>query len=443
MDERNYTVAGKVQTFFKKFKRYPAHKKLALILVLVLALPLTVYLVRTFTLYLSRAANAELLFTSTRISLPPNASPGVVVNTGSAQIAFARVELTFDQTKVNLSDEIQMTGPLQVVIGKTSRANANSTGKVVVVMALCNGIDIPCAPSSGAPTAPSGTFELFKVPLTAVTTQSGETTLQYDTATMQLVDTNQTNVTLGNPQTLAIGLNGSTSSPTGSQATSAPTAQPTGNATPTPAGTGQSDTTLRLTVPKFTFSTNETFPVYVQTSTATNTVIGADLDIRFDPAKLRLNDIVPGNFFTNPDTTNKVVDNTNGVGKITVATPPGTSGRTGIGNMAQLTFTAIGQGATTIAFGDGNLVAATGINGVNAIKYKFDVDITVGSSGILGDINRDGCVDIVDYVILFANFGKNISDSTADDRADINNDGRINVLDYTYIFENFSLCVAP
>ncbi len=52
----------------------------------------------------------------------------------------------------------------------------------------------------------------------------------------------------------------------------------------------------------------------------------------------------------------------------------------------------------------------------------------------IGDINEDGYVNLLDYVILFENFKKN---PLIDKRADINNDTKVNLLDYIVLFENF------
>lgn len=56
------------------------------------------------------------------------------------------------------------------------------------------------------------------------------------------------------------------------------------------------------------------------------------------------------------------------------------------------------------------------------------------SGPVQGDINGDGKVNSLDYVILFENFRK----SSFDPRADINNDGKVNSLDYVILFENFN-----
>lgn len=228
----------------------------------------------------------------------------------------------------------------------------------------------------------------------------------------------------------------STNTPTPLAATVTPTR--VNSPTPLPTSSNsQAATTLSLTTPKADIGINQNLPVSVMINTGTNAVIGVDLDITYNKNQVTLLDITPGSFFTSPDVANKVIDNTAGRAKITIATPPNTSARQGTGTLALLTFRAVGEGSSRIDFGIDNHVAALNMTGLNALKSVTGLGITVTRLVLLGDIDEDLDVDIVDYVILFGNFGKNASDPSADPRADINNDGKINILDYTYVFENF------
>ena len=51
---------------------------------------------------------------------------------------------------------------------------------------------------------------------------------------------------------------------------------------------------------------------------------------------------------------------------------------------------------------------------------------------ISGDINHDGKVDIFDYNLLVADFGK-----TTPSPADINRDGKVDIFDYNILVGNF------
>ncbi|MHA2278424.1 MAG: peptidoglycan DD-metalloendopeptidase family protein, partial [Candidatus Kariarchaeaceae archaeon] len=56
-------------------------------------------------------------------------------------------------------------------------------------------------------------------------------------------------------------------------------------------------------------------------------------------------------------------------------------------------------------------------------------------SFIPGDFNRDGRVSILDYTVLFENYGW--VGVPGGNPADINEDGSVDILDYTILFENF------
>jgi len=75
---------------------------------------------------------------------------------------------------------------------------------------------------------------------------------------------------------------------------------------------------------------------------------------------------------------------------------------------------------------------------------SISVSITGITTGVIercpeykiGDINRDGDVNILDLSILLANFGKS-GLAITDQRADINEDGDVNILDLSSLLANF------
>jgi hypothetical protein len=60
-----------------------------------------------------------------------------------------------------------------------------------------------------------------------------------------------------------------------------------------------------------------------------------------------------------------------------------------------------------------------------------------------GDANNDNRVNVTDFSILKATFGKGSGDPGYDDRADLNGDTRVNVTDFTLLRNNFGLAGAP
>src|SRR5215510_5209664 len=75
----------------------------------------------------TQVENVRIFFNPSNIALPPDTSLSLMVDTRSYQIAFARIDLSFDPTKIQLSGEIQPTNLLRTVIQKTNMSSANST----------------------------------------------------------------------------------------------------------------------------------------------------------------------------------------------------------------------------------------------------------------------------------------------------------------------------
>lgn len=426
IEEYAHNFSRATKRLYRKFNSFPAHQKVFLVALLVLALPLAVYLVGSFKLFTSRAASAQLSFSPSSTTLPPNSTLKVMANTGNTQLVFATFTVKFDNTKVRLSADPQITGGLKAG-GVSSRDQANATGTIGATIYLCDASPrVPCEPK---PQAPSGLFELISIPFEAVSGQSGTTQVTYDLSGGQFVDSNSQVFTLSSSNaTLTLNQSGGNT--------------PTRTTTSTPRPTSsnpQAATTLSMTASSTSVAVGGSLPVNVQINTNTNDVIGVDLEITYNSSILRMDDITAGSFFIGPDVTNKIIDNATGRAQITIVSPPSGTAKRGTGTLAVMNFTGVAAGTTNVDFGDATIVAAVNMDGQNALNAASGISITVGGGGssILGDIDGDGDVDIVDYVILFANFGKNASDPQADARADINNDGKINILDYTYVFENF------
>jgi len=211
------------------------NRRLAVVLVALLALPITVVLVQRVVKYFTGAASATIYFEPSSADVPPEATLRLMVNSGSTQVGFARVEVNFDRSKVRLTSEISTTDMLtmnnadvgntsslpqdactgtQKCIIKTPMNAANNTGKIVLVLAK--------DPRVSA-NAPSGTFELARFTFTQFT--SNQTSTNVTIPSNQLVDMNANKFSVSvSPATLK--LNGST-------------VTPTSGASPTPGG-GQS-----------------------------------------------------------------------------------------------------------------------------------------------------------------------------------------------------------
>ena len=122
---------------------------------------------------------------------------------------------------------------------------------------------------------------------------------------------------------------------------------------------------------------------------------------------------------------------TNGTGPIeaTVSIPPGTAARYTVTG----TMPADASGTLTA-----NIVATQGSRQVDPdsenSSASFSVQIVQGEGPLPGDLNRDGVVDVSDFLILSRNFGR--TDATRDD-GDLDGDGEVSVTDFLVLSRNF------
>jgi hypothetical protein len=210
------------------------NKRLAVVIVALLALPITVVLVQRVVKYFTGAASATIYFEPSIADLPSDKTLRLMVDSGSTKVGFARVVVNFDNTKVRLTSEVSTTGMLtmnnadvgntsslpqdactgtQKCIIKTPMNSANNTGTIVLVLAKDPRV---------SQNAPSGKFELANFTFTTHTSSQTSTNVTIDTTPseqLQLVDlfAQKFNVS---PQSATLRLNGI-------QVTNTPGASPT------------------------------------------------------------------------------------------------------------------------------------------------------------------------------------------------------------------------
>ncbi len=409
--------------------------------VIVFGLSAGVFLVQKFALKTPKAVtDVTVSFNPATANLPPNSTLSVSIDAGTKSVAFAQIGFTFDKTKVRLSGEIQpITTKLQTEIQRTTQVDANNTGSAHLVLAL--------APGN---TAPTGTFEFARIPITAFTTTANQVALvSLNLTDIQIVDTAGNQLTVsGNSATLNLNTTRTASpspspshSPTASP-TLRPTASPTASPTSSPFVPEEQDprggsttiveTTLSLSAPSASPTSGQEFNLAVNINTGNNIVVAAELYLTFDPAKLEAVNITPGTFLTNATNPKKQIDNVNGALAYALLLPTSQTAKQGIGTLANITFKAKVPGEAAISWSQNTLIGATSTNGLNALLKSTGLSLNI--QGRLGDINRDGNIDILDYTILFENFG--LSNPT-NQNADINGDGEVNILDYVIFYENF------
>ena len=143
--------------------------KRTFLLLILLAIPVTVFLVGQKVYNLSRAQSAALLYFSPgTLNFPPNNTVTLMANFGSNQVGYIKVEILFDKTKINLTDEVITTDSFGNVIKLTGKEEANGSGKISVVLGLSQ---------SQLASAPINTVEIVKLPFGVVTGSSELTKL--------------------------------------------------------------------------------------------------------------------------------------------------------------------------------------------------------------------------------------------------------------------------
>ena len=171
----------------------------------------------------SQAADhqADVSFNVASWSLPPQNTFGVWVNADST-VAFADIEISYDPSMVVLASEINPDNSLFRVISSTTMAQANSTGKISMVL----GLD-PASRNN----APSGAFRIANLTFAPATTSPKSATVSFMNGSMQLVAADLSVFTL-NTTPLTLWVNQPIPSPTPT-----PTPGPTGIKTPSPTKT--------------------------------------------------------------------------------------------------------------------------------------------------------------------------------------------------------------
>lgn len=127
---------------------------------------------------------AKVFFEPSSSTIPPEETVYNLWINSSGPVGFARVEFSFDNSLINLSDEITLKQELSRVVQKTSMVEANSSGKVVLVLALD-----PTMKDS----APSGPFQIASMKFRSLTPlENAKTSVNLDTSSMQIVNMDAT-----------------------------------------------------------------------------------------------------------------------------------------------------------------------------------------------------------------------------------------------------------
>lgn len=233
--------------------------RLFITVLLVLALPVGVVLVRQIQRYSAGAAldTASLYFSPAQQNLPPDSNFKIMADMKTNQVGFVRVEFTIDTAKINLVSEITVTSRLATVVQKSTMAEINSSGQGIIVAALST-------TDRGNPL--TGIVELANFNVHTVSAQAnGATTLSITNSGVQLIDMQSQVVPFSSTSSNLI-LNASVSS---TVAPPPPTSTPTQVSTGTPTNT-QAPTATGTTAPTST-GTGTPTPTKTPTPSPTGT----------------------------------------------------------------------------------------------------------------------------------------------------------------------------
>ncbi len=152
--------------------------------------------------------------------------------------------------------------------------------------------------------------------------------------------------------------------------------------------------------------------------------------IKFDPTALRYvgsanGDYLPiGASFAAP----LVEGNT-----VTLSATSTAAGRNGAETLATVTFEVVAAKTSTLSLSDVELTNSTGAVSQLRVEYAKITEFPI----LPGDINKDGVVNILDFLVIASNF-----EQEGDNVADFNGDGVVNIFDLIMAFATFGDMVA-
>lgn len=180
------SLSGKnsIKTFFNKKNTL----NILTIAFLLLMLPVGISLTRRAQIFFSNADEntAKLYVLPSKVELPPDTLIKLMVDSKSNKIGFVRAELSFDPNQIIINGDIQVSEKFKTVIEKTSREEANSKGKIILVLGVS---------ATDRDFAPSGVFEVASIPIGSKTsTENVQTVVSINQQNSQIVSMGSLNL---------------------------------------------------------------------------------------------------------------------------------------------------------------------------------------------------------------------------------------------------------
>lgn len=170
-----------------------------------------------------------------------------------------------------------------------------------------------------------------------------------------------------------------------------------------------------------------------------NKLVGATVDLTYDPAKLTITNVVKGDFFDNTFAAPKIDPVTKKV-TFSFAVAPSDGGKAGTGTLVTFDVQPKVAGNTTITFALPTNVRAENLD-VNVLKVAEPFTFTTNpktASDIVDDLDKPGDqVNAQDYAQFVLDFNK--VGAAGWIRSDINKDGKVNIADYPTFVREWSL----
>lgn len=154
--------------------------------------------------FFSKAATGDpdIFFEPQSVVLPPNSAVKLFLNTKNQPLGFVHLELNFDPSKINLTQEITPSSYSRI-IKKSTMAEANLAGKIILILAAEPGQPLP-----------TGTVQIAQFAIKAKNKQTTSTNIALPTTSYQRLISTSPEVINFNTLPLTISLNPKAPKPT-------------------------------------------------------------------------------------------------------------------------------------------------------------------------------------------------------------------------------------
>ena len=194
------------------------------------------------------------------------------------------------------------------------------------------------------------------------------------------------------------------------------------------------------TISETTIHVGDTFILDIRAENVFD-LAGWQFDITFNPGVLEALEVNEGDFLkTDGGSTYFQGGNIdNRIGRITKINSALLSDRgiSGTGTILQVTFKAKSEGEASLALE--NFLFGS-FNGENIAAGPLEFTFTIKEQLLIGDVNRDEVVNILDLILVARQLGKSVSPNSPED---VNGDGVVNIFDLTLVAQGIGGAAAP